>query len=324
MSYAFDPELAPSAALLPPPVALDPQEARTQTAELSATAPEPDTGGIDVQDLLVPGPVGAPDVAVRVYRPQEESGPLPAVYDIHGGGFIMGGIDAAHPGNVELARDLGAVVASVEYRLAPEAPFPAPLEDCYAGLVWLADNATELEVDPDRVALHGISAGGGLAAALTLLARDRGGPSIAFQYLGVPELDDRLATPSMRAFTDTPMWNRPNADVSWNCYLGEGVAGSEDVSPYAAPARATDLAGLPPAYISAMQFDPLRDEGIAYAMALLAAGVTVELHVFPGTFHGSVMVKQAEVSRREATERLSVLRRALHGVREDGAAAPRR
>jgi acetyl esterase len=213
--------------------------------------------------------------------------------------------------NLRLARELGVPVVTVDYRLAPEHPYPAGLEDCYAGLVWVAKNADALGIDPDRIAIHGESAGGGLCAALALLARDRGGPSIAFQYLGVPELDDRLDTPSMRAFTDTPIWNRPNAIFSWDSYLGAGKRGGADVPIYAAPARATDLTGLPPAYVSVMEFDPLRDEGIAYAQALMHAGVSVELHAFPGTFHGSSLVEQAAVSRREADEALTVLRRAL-------------
>jgi acetyl esterase len=224
---------------------------------------------------------------------------------------MLGSVDIFEPLNVRLARELGVVVVSVDYRLAPEHPYPAPLEDCYAGLVWMAKNADALGVDPDRIAIHGESAGGGLCAGLALLARDRGGPPIAFQYLCMPELDDRLDTPSMRAFTDTPIWNRPNAVVSWDSYLGPGKRGGPDVPVYAAPARATDLSDLPPAYVSVMEFDPLRDEGIAYAQGLMHAGVSVELHAFPGTFHGSSMVEQAAVSRREVEESLVVLRRAL-------------
>ncbi|WP_346271360.1 alpha/beta hydrolase [Pseudonocardia sp.] len=284
--------------------------ARATMKELRAGLPDPDETGISVTDVTVPGPAGAPDVTLRIYRPDEVAGPI-GIYDVHGGGFILGDIDASHAGNVALARAVGAVVVTVEYRLAPEAPFPAPLEDVYAGLVWFAEHAADYGVDPARIAIHGISAGGGLCAGLALLARDRGGPAIAFQYLGVPEVDDRLTTPSMTAFTDTPIWNRPNAIVSWDSYLGEGVPGSADVSPYAAPARATDLSGLPPAYVSTMAFDPLRDEGIAYGLALLAAGVPVELHLFPGTFHGSTLIEGAAISKREITERVAVLRRAL-------------
>jgi acetyl esterase/lipase len=308
--YALDPELAAAVAMLPTLDVSDIPAARATMKELRAGLPEPDETGISVTDVTVPGPAGAPDVALRIYRPDEVAGPI-GIYDVHGGGFILGDIDASHAGNVALARAVGAVVVTVEYRLAPEAPFPAPLEDVYAGLVWFAEHAADYGVDPARIAIHGISAGGGLCAGLALLARDRGGPAIAFQYLGVPEVDDRLTTPSMTAFTDTPIWNRPNAIVSWDAYLGEGVPGSADVSPYAAPARATDLSGLPPAYVSTMAFDPLRDEGIAYGLALLAAGVPVELHLFPGTFHGSTLIEGAAISRREITERVAVLRRAL-------------
>lgn len=310
MTYAFDTELAAAVEMLPAFDINDLAAARSMIAEARSQFPAPDETGVDVREELVPGPDGAPDVRLRIYTPQQRQAPA-AVYDVHGGGFILGDLDIDHASNLRIARDLGVVVVSVDYRLAPESPFPSGLEDCYAGLVWTAKNADALGIDPDRIAIHGISAGGGLCAALALLARDRGGPSIVFQYLGVPEIDDRLTTPSMVAFTDTPMWNRPRAIVSWDAYLGAGNPGGADVSVYAAPARATDLGGLPPAYISVMQFDPLRDEGIAYAQALLAAGLQVELHLFPGTFHGSGMVEHAAISRREADEAIEVLRRGL-------------
>ncbi|MGI8755375.1 MAG: alpha/beta hydrolase [Acidimicrobiales bacterium] len=200
------------------------------------------------------------------------------------------------------------VVVSVEYRLAPESPFPAGLEDCYAALCWLGGPTQDLGVAADRIAVVGQSAGGGLAAALALLARDREGPRLCFQFLGCPEIDDRLQTPSMQGFTDTPMFNRPAAEASWNHYLGSD---RQDVSPYASPSRATDLQGLPPAYVSTQEFDPLRDEGMDYARALQAAGVSCELHSFPGTFHGSGLVATAEVSLREQAEMIAVLHRRL-------------
>jgi acetyl esterase/lipase len=310
MTYAIDPELAAVLPMIPASDLTDLPAARASFSDMIAAMPKPDSAGILVEDRRIPGPAGAPDVPIRIYRPEQPVAPA-AVYDVHGGGFMLGDLEIDHARNLVLARELGVVVVSVEYRLAPETPFPGPLEDVYAGLVWTAEHAAELGVDPQRIAIHGSSAGGGLAAGLALLARDRGGPHIAFQYLGVPEIDDRLSTPSMTAFTDTPIWNRPNAVISWEAYLGSGVPGTDGVSPYAAPARATDLAGLPPAYVSVMHFDPLRDEGIGYALAMLAAGVTVELHLFPGTFHGSGLAPHAAVSRRESAETIGVLRQAL-------------
>jgi acetyl esterase len=284
--------------------------ARAKFDELATALPVPDTAGLQIDEHSVAGPPGAPQITLRIYRPETQA-VRGAIYDIHGGGFILGHLDLDHFVNVRLARELDVVVVSVDYRLAPETPFPGGLEDVYSGLVWTAEHAAELGIDTNRIAVHGVSAGGGLAAALALLARDRGGPPIAFQFLAVPELDDRLDTPSMHAYTDTPLWNRPAAVHSWNAYLGAGVPGGADVSPYAAPARATDLRGLPPAYVSVMHFDPLRDEGIAYAQALLAAGVTVELHLFPGTFHGSMLIRDAAISRREADEAIVVLRNVI-------------
>ena len=309
-TYAFDPEIAAVVPLLPDLPADDPLAIRASLSAMIAQFPPPDTTGVQVEDREIPGPKGDPVVPIRIYRPERRSAPA-AVYHVHGGGFIAGDLETEHASNVALARQLGIVVVSVDYRLAPETPFPGGLEDAYAGLVWTAKHADELGVDPQRIAISGTSAGGGLCAALALLARDRGGPHIAFQFLGVPEIDDRLITASMTDFIDTPMWSRPRAILSWDCYLGAGRAGADDVPIYAAPARATDLAGLPPAYVSVMHFDPLRDEGVAYALAMLAAGVSVELHLFPGTFHGSILIQDAAVSKRENAERIAVLRQAL-------------
>jgi acetyl esterase len=318
VTYAFDPELAAAVPMLPVVDLNDLEKARSLTDSLLAAAPRPRyEPAVEVSEVTVPGPEGAPDVLLRIYRPRghrpDSASLLPVIYDMHGGGFVLGSPEMADQPNRLLSEQVAAVVVSVDYRLAPEHPFPAGIEDCYAGLVWTAGHAEELGIDPARIVLHGISAGGGLAAGLALLARDRGGPAVAFQYLGVPEVDDRLQTRSMRTFTDTPMWHRPNAIVSWESYLGAGVPGTEKVSPYAAPARATDLTGLPPAYVSAMEFDPLRDESINYALTLLAAGVSVELHLFPGTFHGSGLVASAEISQREVAEEVAVLRRAVGG-----------
>ncbi len=283
---------------------------RAPRAEMIAAVspPLPDDLGVRFEDRTVPGPEADPDVAVRIYRPESAAAIRPGVLYIHGGGFMVGSIQSEHRGALGAAAAADAVVVSVEYRLAPEHPFPAGLEDCYAALTWMAADAETLGVDTQHIAVMGSSAGGGLAAGLALLARDRGGPKLCFQLLGIPELDDRLETPSMRAFTDRPLWNRPNAEVSWRAYLGEGDG---EVSPYAAPARAKDLRGLPPAYVSTMEFDPLRDEGIRYAARLLEAGVSVELHQYPGTFHGSHMIADAGVSKRTVKEMSGALRRGL-------------
>ncbi|MGW7533568.1 alpha/beta hydrolase [Amycolatopsis sp. NPDC054798] len=317
MSYPFDPEIAAAIPMLPEVDFADVESSRAGMAELIASMRgDFDETGVTTRDEAVPGPEGAPDVPVRVYTPDRVATKA-MVLDIHGGGFALGDLEVDHASNVGLARDLGVVVVSVQYRLAPENPYPAGLEDCYAALEWAVKHAGELGVDPEKVVLHGVSAGGGLAAALALLARDRGGPAIAFQFLSVPELDDRLETASMRRFADTPMWHLRAAEASWDYYLGgPGKRGGPDVAVYAAPARSADFAGLPPAYVSVMEFDPLRDEGIAYAQGLLAAGVPTELHLFPGTFHGSGVIQHATVSRREAAERRAVLARVL-GVEAD-------
>ena len=178
--------------------------------------------------------------------------------------------------------------------------------------MWTRDNCAQLNIDPQRIAVFGQSAGGGLSAATALLARDRKGPVICFQFLGIPELDDRLQTASMQRFVDTPMWNRPNAELSWDFYLGEAYTrGADDVPCYAAPARTQDLTGLPPAYINTMEFDPLRDEGVEYGLRLMQAGVATELHSYPGTFHGSSLFADTQVSKNQAAEMFTVLRRAL-------------
>ncbi|WP_163510776.1 alpha/beta hydrolase [Fodinicola acaciae] len=318
MTYAFDPELAPWVEMLPKIdlTGVDIPAMRAAQppdfAELFQNGAYEPANPLDVRDLTIPGPADNPDLRVRIYSPANEETARPGLVYIHGGGFVFGSIEQMDPATTQIADQLGIVVVSVEYRLAPENRFPAGVEDCYAALQWTAAKASELRIDPDRIGVAGSSAGGGLAAAVALLARDRGGPPLKIQVLDVPELDDRLETPSMHAYHDTPLWNRPNAIVSWRSYLPEGVTpGSDGVSPYAAPSRATDLSGLPRAYVSVCEFDPLRDEGIDYAQRLVQAGVATELHLYPGTFHGSALIAAAAVTKRMNADNLAFIQRHL-------------
>jgi acetyl esterase len=309
MTYRFDPELVPWVGMLP---RLDLADLAGARAEMTAAAEHgagyQPSSPLTVAVRTIPGPAGAPDIWVRIYAPAGQTAPLPGLLYLHGGGFVLGSMDSDGARPLEFAAAAEAVVVVVGYRLAPEHPFPAGLHDCYAALEYLAKNAAELGVDPEHIGIAGNSAGGGLAASVALLARDTGGPALCMQYLGIPELDDRLQTPSMLAFTDTPVWNRPNAVLSWQYYLG-----GQEPTGYAAPARAADLAGLPPAYIDVCEFDPLRDEGIGYAQRLVQAGVHAELHLYPGTFHGSSMVPGVAVARRMFDDASEAVRRLLRG-----------
>ncbi|QVQ52820.1 alpha/beta hydrolase [Spiractinospora alimapuensis] len=296
----MDPELEAFIPLFPAADLSDPVSARKDLAALSSSVGEPDTSGILVEDRTVPAD---PDVPIRVYDPHKSRG---AVIWLHGGGWVMGDVDTEHPWAAAIARHAGVVVVSVGYRLAPENPFPAALDDAYAALQWVADHAEELGVDPDRIAVGGHSAGGGIAAGLALRARDERGPRIRFQLLNQPGLDDRQDTWSARNFTDTPWMTRDKCTAAWRHYLGGAPA-----TPYAAPARATDLSGLPPAHIASAELCPNRDENITYALRLLQAGVSVELHQWPGTFHGSQAILSADVSQRQIAELAGALRRAL-------------
>jgi acetyl esterase len=300
VKIAIDPELEPFLALFPPADLTDPVAARKNLAALAAAAPAPDTAGMEIEDRTVPA---NPDVPVRIYRPHHAQG---AIVWLHGGGFVMGDLETEHPWAVRVANGSGAVVISVGYRRAPEDRFPAALDDSYAVLSWTFEHAAELGIDPERIAVGGHAAGAGLAAAVALRARDEQGPPIRFQLLNQPELDDRQETWSARHFTDTPFMTREKVAASWQHYLGSASA-----TAYAAPARAADLSGLPPAYITSAEFDPNRDEAITYAQRLLQAGVPVELHQWPGTFHGSQAILSADVSQRQMAELVAALRRAL-------------
>jgi acetyl esterase len=297
-----DRELEPFLSMFPRADLDDPITARKKLAELSAKAPAPDIRAMEIEDRMV---LANPNVPVRIYRPHGARG---SIVWLHGGGFVMGGLDVEHPWVARIAQASRSVVVSVGYRLAPEHRFPAALDDAYAAVIWTAEHAAELGVDPQHIAVGGHAAGAGLAAAVALRARDQRRPPISFQLLNQPELDDRQETWSARNFTDTPFMTRDKVSASWRHYLG-----AASPSPYAAPARASDLSGLPPAYIATAEFDPNRDEAIVYAQRLMEAGVPVELHQWRGTFHGSQAVLSAEISQRQMTELGVVLRHALAG-----------
>jgi len=262
-------------------------------------------------ERFVPGPKGAPEVRVLVFTPKSAAGPRPAYLHIHGGGYVLGDPDMGEPNHMQKASELGAVVVSVDYRLAPETPFPGPVEDCYAALKWLHANAQELGVDPARIAIGGESAGGGLAAGLALLARDRGEVRIAHQQLIYPMIDDRpLADP--HPFTGQFIWTHASNRFGWSALLGH-EPGREGVSPYAAAARAEKLEGLPPTFISTGALDLFLEENLDYARRLTRAGVPVELHVYPGAVHAFDMVAQSRLARQHGRDQREALKNALRG-----------
>jgi acetyl esterase len=263
---------------------------------------------VEVIDRIGPSD-GASPVRVRLYVPRNKVKPAAAVIYFHGGAFALGDLEIEHPRCLEMAKETKAVVMAVDYRLAPEYPFPAAITDCYAVYLWAIAEADDLGIDVSRIAVAGSSAGGALAAAVALMSRDRGVRVPAFQLLLYPVTDDRMITPSMIQFVDIQGWNRRNSEYMWTYYLGESIG--EDVSPYAAPARARDLRGLPPAYVMTVEYDALRDEGINYAQGLLQAGVPLELHHYPETFHGFDTIAASEVSRRARREHYTVLCHAL-------------
>ncbi len=286
---------------------------RAAQAELRLSDDELRRGGaIEFTERTVPGPAGAPDIALLILRPAGLSAAAPGVYYVHGGGMMLGDNRSALGVMLDWIEQLGVVVVSVGYRLAPEHPHPAPVSDCYAGLAWTAAHAAELGIEPGRLLIAGTSAGGGLSAATALLARDRGGPALLGQMLICPMLDDRNQTPSSHELDDMGgVWDRTSNLTGWRALLGE-AQGGPDVSQYAAPARAADLSGLPPAYLDVGSAETFRDEVIDYAARIWRAGGAAELHVWSGGFHGfELTAPQAVLSADASAARLNWLRRQL-------------
>ncbi|MFE1381730.1 alpha/beta hydrolase [Streptomyces sp. NPDC058740] len=269
-------------------------------------------GRFEVSELHVPGPPGEPDVTLVSARPAGLAGPLPLLYYMHGGGMISGNAWSVLPRLLRSwAQPLGLAVLSVEYRLAPRTRYPGPLEDCYAGLAWAAEHATGLGIDPARILIGGKSAGAGLAAALALLARDRCGPAPIGQLLLCPMLDDRGGTFSSHQMAGVDTWDRTSNATAWQALLGDRY-GADDLPHYAAPARAADLSGLPPAYIEVGSAETFRDECVAYADAIWRSGGQAELHVWPGAFHGfDTIAPRAALSQDAREARTRWLRRVL-------------
>ncbi|MFC9330461.1 alpha/beta hydrolase [Kitasatospora sp. NPDC057015] len=289
----------------PPLYTLTPAEARAaDLADIQAAAGTPEPVAA-VEEHTIEGPGGP--LTLRLYRPQEPAaGPLPGLLYLFGGGWTLGSLDTSDAICRRLTNTAGCVTVSVGYRLAPEHPFPAAVQDCRAALHWLARYAPDLGVDPLRLAVGGDSAGGNLAAALALLGRDEGGgPALRHQLLVYPNTDHRADTPSLRENDDPALFNRRSVRWYWSHYLADAADGDH---PLASPLRAPQLAGLPPATVITAEYDPLRDEGEQYAEALRSAGVPVELRRYPGMPHGffamAGVLDAGREAQRYAAERL--------------------
>ncbi|MFH9428248.1 alpha/beta hydrolase [Streptomyces sp. NPDC017615] len=315
----FDPELAVALKAInqamPPGLTAEQIVPARQSPAMQAMADMDVTmdGAFETEDRTVPGPEGAPDISLLICRPTAPAaGRLrPVIYYTHGGGMVVGHNRVGVELPLAWAKELGAIVVSVEYRLAPEHRHPAPVEDVYAGLVWTVDHAEELGGDPERIVTAGTSAGGALTAALGLLLRDREGPRPIGQMLLCAMLDDHNDTPSTHQMAGLGVFDRTFNETGWTALLGER-RGGPDVSPYAAPARAEDLTNLPPTFMDVGSADTLRDEVVTFASRIWQAGGNAELHVWPGGFHSFTgFAPEATLSRSARVVQVDWLRRLL-------------
>jgi acetyl esterase/lipase len=310
-----DPELRDALAQwqLPPLTAESLTRRRADALELIATVPKPNLPDIATDEIHVESAFGAKPVRVLTYRPVAFDEPLPAILHIHGGGFVMGAPEMKDVENRLFASELRCAIYSVDHRLAPEWPHPAPLEDIYSVFLSLHANAGRLGLDPARIGIKGESGGGGFAAAAALYARDRQGPKFAFQHLIYPMIDDRTAVrQDLHPYVGEFVWTQANNYFGWRSLLSK-EPGSTDVSPYAAAARAADVSGLPPTYISVGGLDLFLEENMAYADRLSRAAVPVELHLYPRTYHGFYRAANARVTKQAEHDTREALRRFLHG-----------
>ncbi|MET1019405.1 MAG: alpha/beta hydrolase [Microterricola sp.] len=310
----FDPELEAAlsalAGAIPPTITPEMIAPMRQAPMLSVTEEILLEAGIEARDVTITGHEGA-DIIVTVLQSAGRTGTGPGIYHTHGGGMIIGDRWTGAAALFDWIVEYNAVAVSVEYRLAPEFPDPYPVEDCYAGLVWTAENAVELGIELDRLLIVGGSAGGGLAAGVALLARDRKGPALCGQLLMYPMIDDRDQTVSTVQIDGVGVWDRGSNVTGWDALLGER-RGTDAVSIYAAPARASDLSGLPPAFIDCGSAEVFRDEDVAYASTIWASGGQAELHVWPGGFHAfEGFAPQAALSRAMVAARNDWVRRIL-------------
>lgn len=284
----------------------------TDTAKLANRAlarmkiPAPPQG-ISRQEHQIPSGDGTP-VRLTIYRPRIFDRAAPCLIYFHGGGFCLKDAGYIHRYAAQYAGDANCTVIFVHYRTSDTVPFPTPFLDCYDALCWVWDHSGELNVDRHRIAVGGDSAGGALAAACALRARNEGGPHLCFQMLIYPVVDCRMETDSMGRYLDSPFWNATLNRKMWEMYLRGGDHGKPE---YAAPMLASDLSNLPPTYIEVEEFDCLHDEGIAYAEALCAAGVDVQLEDVAGTFHGFDFFAGKEISQVMVQKRAQALRRSF-------------
>ena len=310
-----DPELHEALALWPqvPLSAESLARRRADALALLGSVPTPDLPDIVTDEIHVESAFGAKPIRVLTYRPARSDDPLPVIVHIHGGGFVMGAPEMKDVENRLFASELKCAIYSVDHRLAPEAPHPAPLEDIYSVFVWLHANAGRLGLDPARIGIKGESGGGGFAAGAALYARDRSGPKFAFQHLIYPMIDDRSAVrDDLHPCVGEFVWTQANNYFGWRSLLG-AEPGSAGVSPYAAAARAEDVSGLPPTYISVGGLDLFLEENLTYVDRLSRAGVPVEFHLYPRAFHGFYRATNARVTRQAEHDTREALRRFLHG-----------